>query len=185
VSKFIAVLSWILIIIVAGVFYYFYTKKKSVSTTSADVVSSTTNEKEDWLESENFEEIALQHLAKFPKRTGRELPTYEELLELDEDEFKAWMFVKAEGDYQEQTLKEMIKHESKTGSFAKTGRENDPPQVKMIVDVFNKEKSAEVVEALKNLDEVYYKYGGEEAGDIVNQSIYAKGISDYYKVGEK
>ena len=68
--KFIAVLSWVLIIIVAGVFYYFYTKKKSVSTTSADVVSSTTNEKEDWLESENFEEIALQHLAKFPKRTG-------------------------------------------------------------------------------------------------------------------
>ena len=123
----ITVLSWILIIIVAGIFYFFYTKKKSVSTTTADVVSSAPNEEEDWLESENFEEIMLQHLAKFPERTGRELPTYEELLELDEDGFKAWNFVKAAGDYQEQTLKEMIEHESRTGSYAKTRRENDPP----------------------------------------------------------
>jgi sarcosine oxidase delta subunit len=126
---------------IAGIFYYFYTKKKSGKETVSDT-------KEDWLELENWKDIALEHMAKFPKRTGKSRPTYEEMLELDEDEFKAWLFVKGEGDNQEQTLKEMIEHESRTGSFTKTARNDVPPHEQLILNVFDKDKSTETIKAL-------------------------------------
>jgi hypothetical protein len=186
--------TWILIIIVAGIFYYFYTRKKSNDTESINPSSSTIttinkNKKEDWLGSDNWKETAIEHLSKFPQRTGRQSPTYEEMLDLEEDEFKAWLFVKGDKTNQDEFLKEMIKHETQTGSFAKTGRENDPPHVKMIVDVFDKDKSEEIVNALRKLsdtsNELIDKGADGEKGDIVQQSIWAKGTSDYYKLGEK
>lgn len=178
--------TWILIIIIAGVLYYFYTKRKSGVVKDDQTISSTQDtKKEDWLESENWREVALEHMAKFPKRTGKSRPTYEELLELDEDEFKAWLFVKAEGDNQEQTLKEMITHESKTGSFTKTARNDIPPHEQLILNVFDKDKRAETIKALKNLDKVANELRGEEDNeDIVKQSIWAKATSDYFKLGE-
>jgi len=171
--------TWILIIIVAGVFYYFYTKKKSDKENVPDT-------KEDWLESENWREVALEHMAKFPKRTGKSRPTYEEMLELDEDEFKAWLFVKGEGENQEQTLKEMIEHESRTGSFTKTARNDIPPHEQLVLNVFYKDKSAETIKALRNLDKVANELKEEKDNeDIVKQSIWAKATSDYFKLGEK
>lgn len=171
--------TWILIIIVAGIFYYFYTKKKS----DKESVSDT---KENWLESENWREVALEHMAKFSKRTGKSRPTYEEMLELDEDEFKAWLFVKGEGDNQEQTLKEMIEHESRTGSFTKTARNDIPPHEQLILNVFDKDKSAETIKALRNLDKVANELKEEKGSeDFVKQSIWAKATSDYFKLGEK
>ena len=181
--------TWLLIIIVAGVFYYFYSKKKSEDTDKNTPNQTTVEKKEDWLESENWKDIALEHMAKFPKRTGKSRPTYEEMLELDEDEFKAWLFVKSKGDNQKETLDEMITHEERTHSFAKTGKEDDPAHIKMIVDVFNREKSDEIVRVLKNLSETSNKLIDEgldgEKGDIVEQAIWAKGTSDYFKLGEK
>jgi hypothetical protein len=185
--------TWILILIIAGVFYYFYTKRKSDeventnSSKTANVDNNTDAQDEDWLDSENWQDIALQHMAKFTKRTGESRrPTYEELLQLDKDEFKAWLFVKGEGDNQEQTLKEMIEHESRTGSFTKTARTDIPPHEQLILNVFDKDKSAETIKAIRNLDKVANELKeGEEDEDIVKQSIWAKATSDYYKLGEK
>jgi hypothetical protein len=184
--------TWLLIIIIAGVFYYFYKRKTPQISGVPSSPSNITDDKisEDWLDSENWKEIAIQHLSKFPQRTGRKRPTYEEILNLDEDEFKAWMFVMAGEENQQETLKEMIAHETKTGSFTKTGKENDPPHVKMIVDVFNKDKSEEIVRVLKNLSNTSNKLIEDgsvegEKGDIVQQSIWAKATSDYFKLAEK
>lgn len=180
--------TWILIIIVAGVFYYFYTKKKTgeAETVNSHKNSKDTNTEENWLDSENWQDIALQHMAKFPKRTGRSRPTYEEMLELDIDEFKAWLFVKGEGDNQEKTLEEMIEHESRTSSFAKTAKADIPPQEQLILNVFDKNKSAETIKALRNLDKAANELiKDEENGDIVKQSIWAKATSDYYKLSER
>lgn len=183
--------TWLLVIVVAGVLYYFYTKRKS----GQDTIPHSENKEaqdetnEDWLDSENWREIAIEHLSKFPQRTGRKRPTYEEILELDEDEFKAWLFVMAESENQDDTIKQMTEHETRTGSFGKTKREDDTPFTKLIVDVFDTEKSAEVVSTLRNLSTTANKLVDEgaegEKGDIVKQSIWAKGVSDYYKLGEK
>jgi hypothetical protein len=178
--------TWILIIIIAGLFYYFYTKKKSDKAKTEN--SSQGKADKNWLDSENWKDIALEHMAKFPKRTGRSRPTYEEILELDEDEFKAWMFVMGEGENQEQTLKEMIEHETKTGSFAKTAKTDIPPQEQVILNVFDKDKSAETIKVLRDLDKAVKEINEDEEKeyvDIVKQSIWAKATSDYFGLGEK
>ena len=162
-----------------------WVKNNATSLTSSDPTVGNACEDENWLESDSFEEIAIQHLQKFPKRTGREIPTYEELLELEKDEFKAWMFVKASAEFQEQTLEEMINHESVTGSFSKTVREDDPPQQKLILDIFIKERSVKVIDAIRGLDKAYHELGGDNESDIVTQAIYAKAISDYYQLAER
>jgi hypothetical protein len=52
--------------------------------------------------------------------------------------------------------------------------------------VFDKDKSAETIKAIRNLDKVANELKeGEEDEDIVKQSIWAKATSDYYKLGEK
>jgi len=178
--------TWILIFTITGLLYFFYTKKNSDIAKTENSNQGKTDK--NWLDSENWKEIALEHLAKFPKRTGRSRPTYEEMLELDEDEFKAWLFVKAEGENQEQTLKDMIEHETKTGSFTNTAKADIPPQEQVIFNVFNKDKSAETIKVLRNLDKVANELNAdEEKGyvDIVKQSIWAKGTSDYFGLGEK
>jgi hypothetical protein len=184
--------TWILILIIAGVFYYLYTKKKSDEVKSINspkvenADNNTDTQNEDWLDSENWQDIALEHMAKFPKRTGKSRPTYEEMLELDENEFKAWLFVKGEGDNQEQTLKEMIEHESRTGSFTKTARADIPPHEQLILNVFDKDKSAETIKAIRNLDKVANELKDDKKDeDIVKQSIWAKATSDYFKLSEK
>lgn len=93
------------------------------------------------------------------------------MLELDEDEFKAWVFAMAEGENQDDAIKQMVEHETNTGSFAKTKREDDTAFTKLIVDVFDEDKSAEVVNTLRNLSTTANKLVDEgadgEKGDIV------------------
>lgn len=145
--------------------------------------------KEDWLDGENWKEIMLKHLSKYPQRTGKKNPTYDEMLKLDKDEFKAWLFVMKEPDHQKEMLAEMIDHEERTGSFAKSKKESDTDFTKLIFDVFNRDRSKEVVDVLKRLsstaNELGYKdeHGGK--GDVVTQAIWAKATSDYFGLGEK
>lgn len=180
--------SWLLIVlIIVGGFYYLNRKGAS----NHGNTNSTENQKskKDWLEGENWKNEMLIHLAKFPKRTGRSRPTYNEMLELDEDEFKAWLFVKAESDNQEELLQEMIEHEEDTGSFAKTSKPNGTEFEQVILDLFKREKSDEVAGILRKLCEVTDEHGLNDVDgsstDLIKTALWAKGTSDFYKLGDK
>ena len=138
----------------------------------------------DWMDAENWKEILMDYASKFIERTGRQKPTYEEVLSLDKDEFKAWVFIKASKHNQEETLKEMIEHENKTGSFAKTMKEDDASHIKALYDVFvgSEKRSRDVVSLLQKIEDVKLKYLTSSSGDLVGQLIWAKATSDYYKL---
>lgn len=140
----------------------------------------------DWLNSENFEEILFHHLGKTRKRTGRERPeSYEELLTIqDEDEFIAWLFILSGGEYQENTLQEMIEHESTIGNYLAQMRDDDPDTTKVLYYLFDKERSAEAFKALKGIIDISDKYGYEGDDDIFHEALFAKGLHDYHEDGE-
>lgn len=183
--------TWILIIVIAGVAFYYFNKSRKVALPQQKVASKSgvLETKENWLNDENWKEKMLEHLSKYPERTGRETPTYDEMLNLDKDEFKAWIFVRSAPDFQDELIKEMLDHEEKTGSFTKTGRNDDGPFTKLILDVFNRARSKKVVDVLRRMSETANKLIDEgadgEKADSIQNAILAKATSDYYKLGEK
>jgi hypothetical protein len=178
---------WILVIIVIGVFFYYFSKakkRKNISKTRKDHnINSEKNT--DWLDDENWKETMMQHLTKYPQRTGKENPTYTEMLTLDKDEFKAWLFAMAEtSQYQKELLEQMINHEEKTGSFEKTKQKGNSDVENLTFDVFKRGRSKEVVGTLTRLSELV----GESKSDtvsVVKQAIHAKAMSDYFGLGKK
>ena len=180
---------WILMVVIVGAaFYYFSKKQKEMPAQQKAISQSNLGEADkDWLDDENWKEIMLQHLSKYPQRTGKNMPTYDEILKLDEDEFKAWLFVMANSDHEKDTLEQMIDHEERTHSFEKTKREDASVFTKAILDVFRRERSKEIVDLLKRVDESYRKGKHEEGEcvDIVKQALWAKANSDYFGLGKK
>lgn len=183
--------TWILVIIIIGVAFYYFNKTKNKKSAVAEIKEQSVKagKNADWIDDENWKETMLVHLSKYPQRTGKKSPTYEEILELDKDEFKAWIFVRSAPDFQDELIKEMLDHEEKTGSFTKTGRNDDGPFTKLILDVFNRARSKEVVDVLRRMSETANKLIDEgadgEKADSVKNAILAKATSDYYKLGEK
>lgn len=178
--------TWILIVIILGICFYYFNKrqKEVVVDLSKNAVAD-----DDWFEADNWREIMLQHLSKYPKRTNKKSPTYEEMLTLDKDEFKSWIFLRSTPDFQDELIKEMLDHEEKTGSFTKTAKKDDTLFTKLILDVFNRERSKEVIDVLRRMSETANKLVDEgiegEKGDSVRDAILAKSASDYYKLGDR
>jgi len=123
------------------------------------------------------------HIAKYRKKSGKKMPTYEEMLGLNKEEFLSWVLFRIIGLNREKLLEEMVEHEDKTGSFAKTGREDDPAHIKFILDAFKNSKSKEVIAHLQSLTDIVNKYGYKDSdnreGDIIRDIIFAKATSDY------
>lgn len=126
---------------------------------------------------ENWQEIMLKEIAKYPERTGRQRPEYEEMLDMDENEFRAWLIVKSKGHNQETTLSEMIQHEQKTNLYTRHSKDVDPITRVAAYDIFDPKKSEETVKHLRELYELTNE--AEDQSDPIFTALFAKGVSDY------
>ena len=104
-------------------------------------------------------------------------PTYDEMLKLSEKEFQQWLLIRNETD-REKLLAEMIDHEERTGSFSKTAKKEITKQEQLVLDVFNREKSREVIKWLEKLK-------GFTGYNAVQEAIFAKASSDHVRLEEK
>lgn len=130
------------------------------------------------------EEAMIKIVGDYYAKTGKkEKPVYEQILQMDKDEFQTWMLMRIQAPEQDSLLKEMIGHEEKTGSFAKTFREDDPDYYKLFIDLFNKDKSESVKKVLNDAKAMLEKYGYKSEGDVIKESMMAKAVEDYYAIG--
>lgn len=116
---------------------------------------------EEWKESQFI-------LFKFVKKTGKTTPTYEEMIGLDREEFKAWLFARTQISLKE-LLGEMVNYEKETN----THKENDSQDVKKTIQLFREQSIEEILSNNQNAE--------------IQNMIRSKGLSDYYKqlLGEK
>lgn len=178
---------WIIVIVAAVGFWYVLQRLKRVEN-HVGVSKSTEQEIDARNDLTPDQKEMLKHISAYRQRTGKEMPTYKEMLALSKEEHQSWLIFRALKDNREKLLAEMIEHEEKTGSFGKTARGNDPPHTKLVLDVFKKDRSEEVTDVLQRLSDTanelgYEKDGGK--GDIIRDAIYAKAASDYVGLGEK
>lgn len=120
----------------------------------------------------------LNHIAEYRKRSGREMPTYEEMLKLSKEEFQTWLLFRVQKPNRNKLLTEMIEHGEKTGSFGKESRERisellekeiDSPHLQFAQGIFKKDNK-KMVQILEDEN---------VGGDEIRDSIFAKAISDY------
>ncbi len=144
--------------------------------------AKSTKETKSKVNDESWRTKLLEHAAKWKEITGRDAPTYEEMLELSEDYFETFLYLCAGvPEYQKILLQEMREHELKTGSFTKD-QANEPWQIQAVSRMFSLVEGEEVTEAIASLDKVAKKYGMPDDGkDPVKMAIYAKAGHDYYE----
>lgn len=108
------------------------------------------------------------------------MPTYDEMLEMDEEKCGEWILLRTEKPNREKLIEEMIDHEERTKSFEKTmaGKEITGEQ-RMVLDIFDRMKSLSTIQLLSKLEETLE---GEEK-DIVQEAIFAKTASDLVHLG--
>ena len=178
--------TWILIIIIIVVFYYIIKRFRKIESH----ISTSENQENPLLEGlTNDQKQMANHIAKYKKKNGKEMPTYEEMLGLNEEEFVSWVLFRIIGPNREKLIKEMVEHEDKTGSYAKTGRKDDPAHIRFILDAFKKNKNKEVVARLQSLTDTVNKYGYKDGdnrkGDIIRDIIFDKSTLDYAELVKK
>ncbi|MFH1233025.1 MAG: hypothetical protein V1649_00010 [Patescibacteria group bacterium] len=126
----------------------------------------------------NDQKQMLNHIAKYRERSGKEMPTYEEMLKLSKEEFQTWLFFRVQKSNRNKLLTEMIEHEEKTGSFGKESREIilellekevDSPHLQFAQGIFKKDNK-KMVQILEDEN---------VGGDEIRDSIFAKAIVDY------
>lgn len=103
---------------------------------------------------------------------GSKIPSYEEMLGMDDNDFKKWVLIRIEKPYRNKFLKEMSIHEGRTGSFRKTARKETAEGEELILSVFNGDESV-----IQTLDGVNLADG--KTIDLVQEAILAKSASDY------
>lgn len=84
-------------------------------------------------------------------KTPKKYPSYEEILSMKEADAQK-IFLERHTVDLKSLLEEMIDHEEKTGSLAKTIRGEIKPEEQMILNVFDKTKSKEVAELFNKID---------------------------------
>jgi len=109
--------------------------------------------------------------------TDQTFPSYDEMLKMGEEDFQEVLLLRTETPYREKLLEEMLEHEKKNGSFAKTATGEISDTQKLILGVFDEDKSVESISLLHRASEQANKHGGDEI-DLVNDAIFAKATSD-------
>jgi len=123
----------------------------------------------------------LSHIADYRKRTGKEIPTYEEMIEMPRDEFYTWLFYKTQKPHRRKFHRELTTHEERTGNFGSLKDEEILEMLDWKAEVSSKdvaglargivEKGNEkLVETIS--DEKFY-------GDKVRDILYAKAVTDF------
>jgi hypothetical protein len=114
---------------------------------------------------------------------GQQYPSYEEILEMEEAEAQKIFLERHTADLKT-LLEEMIDHEERTGSFAKTARGEIKPAEQMILNVFNKTKSKEIFELFSKIDNALTD-SGDDAPNLIDDAVFAKFASDFHKLYKK
>lgn len=132
---------------------------------------------------DDFQKDMLKDISEYRERTGKDMPTYDEMLGFEESKFQSWILFRTSEDIRKDLLDEMIDHEERTKSFHRTATGNESPIEQLVLDAFKKEDSEEIINTINNLDKVAKETGYEEEhgkeADLVNQIIYAKATSDF------
>ncbi|MCA9392500.1 hypothetical protein KC614_04890, partial [candidate division WWE3 bacterium] len=113
----------------------------------------------------------------------KKYPSYKEILKMDEKQAKK-IFLERHTVDMESLLEEMIDHEEEMGSFKKTARGEIKPAEQMILNVFNKEKSSEIIDLFKKIDNAL-KDSEEGAPNLINDAFFAKFASDFHELFRK
>lgn len=148
--------TWILIIVIAAVAFYYFRKRKTNNI-------------------HPFIKTAME------KNNGN--PTYDQMLKMNEEDFKKWLTLRNETD-RERLLAEMIDHEERTGSFRKTAKKEVSGPEQAVLDVFDIDKSARIVRTFGKVKEVLTE-NEKEGIDLVEHAIFAKAASDHVGLGDK
>ena len=172
--------TWILVIGIIVAIYYFWIKRQKKNNTSGIF-----QEKVPTIDDlDGDQKDMLKHLADYRKKTGKQMPTYEERLKMDKDEMRTWTLYRVQKENREKLLEEMIAHEEKTGSLRKTVRKEITEGEQAVLNVFDREKSSGTVNALNKMGEILLEDDKEEK-DFVMDAIFAKIASDSVGLGEK
>lgn len=172
--------TWILVVgIVVAV--YFFVKRLKKSKSNSNIFKEKTLTVDDL---DRDQKNMLKHLSDYRKKTNKRMPTYEEMLKMDEDELQTWTLYRVQKDNREKLLEEMIAHEEKTGSLRKTIRKEITTGEQAVLNVFDRNKSSGAVDALGKLGEIIIDEDKEEK-DFVMEAIFAKIVSDHAELGEK
>ncbi len=110
-------------------------------------------------------------------------PKYGQMLSMPEEDFKKLLLVRLEHPHRQKLLGEMIEHEERTHSAEKTmlGKEINQT-TRMVLDVFNREKSKEIVELLEKT-RMTLAETTQDATDLVRDAMLAKATSDFVHLG--
>lgn len=110
-------------------------------------------------------------------------PKYDEMLDMQEQGFKQLLMNRIEQPNRESLLEEMIAHEERTHSAEKTmlGKEINSA-VRMVLDVFSREKSKGAIELLEKTRKTLVETG-QDSADLVVEAILAKATSDFVHLG--
>ena len=146
--------TWILVIIIIAVAFYYFRKRKI---------------KND-----------IHPLIKTAMEKNNGNPTYDQMLKMNEEDFKKWLTLRNETD-REKLLIEMIDHEERTGSFRKTAKKISGSE-QAILDVFDIDKSARIVRTFGKVKSALTE-GEKEGIDLVEHAIFAKAASDHVGLG--
>jgi hypothetical protein len=125
-----------------------------------------------------------KHLSDYRKRTGKQMPTYDEMLKMNEDELRTWTLYRIQKENREKLLEEMITHEEKTSSLRKTVRKKITAGEQAVLNVFDRNKSSGTVDALRKMGKILLEDDKEEK-DFVMDAIFAKITSDSIGLGDK
>lgn len=148
---------WILVIIIIAVAFYYFRKRR----VNSDV----------------------HPLIKTAMEKNNGNPTYDQMLKMNEEDFKKWLTLRNETD-RERLLLEMIDHEERTGSFGKTAKKEISGSEQAILDVFDIDKSARIVRTFGKVKNALTE-GEKEGIDLVEHAIFAKAASDHVGLGDK
>lgn len=114
----------------------------------------------------------------------QKIPTYDEMLEMSEEDSQKWILIRVKKPSRDKLLLEMIEHEARTKSFYKTVDHKLSKSEQTILDVFNPQKSAEIIAIFEKVDRAL-KDSGEQEPDLLKHAIFAKLASDITSLGTR
>ena len=98
--------TWILVIGIIVAIYFFIVKRSKKSNENSSISSQEKTPTVDDFDGDQKD--MLKHLSDYRKRSGKQMPTYEEMLEMNKDELQTWALYRVQKENRKELLVEMI-----------------------------------------------------------------------------
>lgn len=122
----------------------------------------------------------------FKRSKSFSIPTYPEMLDLNEEDFKQWLVMRSSAENRESLLEEMVDHEERTHSFRRTAKKELNEGQILALSLFDRNKSKQAMELFNKLNEIDVE--GEDPVDkvdLVLNTMMGKAASDYARLADK